>query len=136
MIYSENLPYLVQKKLEGLKPEYQREYINDYRSKKKSIGTAYLLLIVLGWHYAYLKKWGVQLLCWISFWGFLIWWIIDWFRIPKLVRDYNYELALALMNQYSFLTKVNIESAEKKYDNPTKPIGSSLTINELYRRKK
>ncbi|MCP9199132.1 TM2 domain-containing protein [Gramella sp. GC03-9] len=140
MINSEDLPYLVQKKLDGLKPEYQKQYINEYRTKKKSVGTAYLLLIVLGWHYAYLKKWGIQVLCWITFWGFLIWWVIDLFRIPKLVKEYNEELALKIINQYSFLIKENPQTTQKTLTNTSnsnafRSVSSGLTINELYRKK-
>jgi len=56
----------------------------------KSTGTAYLLFFLLfGTHYAYLGKWGWQILYWITLGGFGIWMIIDIFTIPGKVNRYN-----------------------------------------------
>ncbi len=58
-------------------------------SKLRSVGIAYLLFFVAGAHYAYLSKWGTQILFWITFGGLGIWWLIDIFRIHHLVENYN-----------------------------------------------
>lgn len=60
-----------------------------YQSKLKSTGTTYLFWILLGAHYAYLNKWGIQLLFWVTLGGFGIWWLIDLFLIPGKVIKYN-----------------------------------------------
>lgn len=65
--------------------------MSKYRleSKLRSLGIAYLLLFIAGAHYAYLNKWGTQILFWITFGGLGIWWLIDIFRVPSLIEDYN-----------------------------------------------
>jgi hypothetical protein len=59
------------------------------QSQIKSSGTAYLLWFFFGFHYAYLGKWGLQLLYWISFGGFFIWAIIDLFTLSGRVANHN-----------------------------------------------
>jgi TM2 domain-containing membrane protein YozV len=53
------------------------------------VGLAYLLLFIAGAHYAYLNKWGTQILFWITFGGLGIWWLIDIFRLANMVHDFN-----------------------------------------------
>ncbi len=71
-------------------------------SKMKSTGIAYLCWLFLGCHYAYLGKWGLQILYWITLGGVGIWAFIDLFLIPSKVNRHN----LLIANQ--------IESIEKK----------------------
>lgn len=59
------------------------------QSQIKSSGTAYLLWFFFGFHYAYLGKWGLQFLYWITFGGFFIWSIIDLFTLSGKVANYN-----------------------------------------------
>jgi len=60
------------------------------QSKVKSVGTAYLLYFLLfGTHYAYLGKWGLQILYWITLGGLGIWALIDLFTISGKVNRYN-----------------------------------------------
>ncbi len=63
------------------------------QSKLKSSGTAYLCWFFLGCHYAYLGKWGYQILYWITLGGLGIWILIDLFHIPSKVDNYNLKLA-------------------------------------------
>ena len=58
-------------------------------SQMKSSGTAYLCWFFLGCHYAYLGKWTLQLLYWVTFGGLGIWAIIDIFTIPGKVNAHN-----------------------------------------------
>lgn len=60
------------------------------QSQFKSTGTAYLLLLfVFGSHFIYLNKWGLQILFWITFYGFGLWLIIELFMIPDRVNRHN-----------------------------------------------
>lgn len=58
-------------------------------SKIKSTGTAYLCLFFFGCHYAYLGKWGLQILFWLTFGGLGVWWLIDLFRLSSVVNEHN-----------------------------------------------
>lgn len=59
------------------------------QSKVKSTGTAYLLWFFLGAHYAYLGKWGIQILYWITLGGIGIWVFIDLFTMSGKVNRHN-----------------------------------------------
>jgi hypothetical protein len=65
---------------------------HQLRSKIKSTGTAYLLWFFLGAQYAYLGKWGVKLLYWVTIGGFGIWAFIDLFTMGGKVSRYNAKL--------------------------------------------
>lgn len=90
-------PKIVQLKLADFTEEEKKAFRQEYNRKKKSRGIGYLMLFPLGWHYAYVGKWGLQALCILTLWGFLIWWIIDWFRIPSIIANYNKDLAINSM---------------------------------------
>jgi len=59
------------------------------QNQLKSSGSAYLFWFLLGAHYAYLGRWGVQIMYWITLGGIGIWAIIDLFRMKQLVNDHN-----------------------------------------------
>lgn len=62
------------------------------QSKVKSTGTAYLFWFLLGAHYAYLGKWGIQILYWITAGGLGIWALIDLFTMSGKVNKYNADI--------------------------------------------
>src|SRR5690554_3793726 len=59
-------------------------------SQKKTPTTAYICWALLGTHYAYLGKWGLQLLFWITLGGLGIWAIIDLFTMHSKIPKHNY----------------------------------------------
>lgn len=59
------------------------------QSKIKSTGTAYLFWFILGAHYAYLGKWGLQFLYWFTLGGLGIWALIDLFIMSGKVNNVN-----------------------------------------------
>lgn len=62
------------------------------QSKVRSTGTAYLFWLFLGAHYAYLGKWGVQVLYWVTIGRLGIWMLIDLFTMSGKVDKYNSQL--------------------------------------------
>jgi len=92
------LPVLVRNELVTLPAQWQQEFAEEYTRNKKSLGLAYLFLIIIFCaHYGYLKKWGLQILFWVTAGGLGIWWLIDLFRLPGLVKNYNIDLAIHVM---------------------------------------
>lgn len=79
-------------------------------SKMKSTGTAYLCWFFLGCHYAYLGKWGWQILYWITLGGLGIWLILDLFLIPSKVNRHN----LILANKIDQIEKSDQEDANAR----------------------
>ncbi len=59
------------------------------QGKTREVGMTYLFWFLLGAHYAYLGKWGVQILFWITLGGLGLWALIDLFRISGMVERYN-----------------------------------------------
>lgn len=62
-------------------------------SKMKSTGPAYICWFFFGCHYAYLDKWGYQLLYWFTFGGFGFWALFDLFTMSSKVNNHNMILA-------------------------------------------
>ena len=71
-------------------------------SKMKSTGTAYLCWFFFGLYHAYIGKWGLQILYWVTLGGLGLWCLIDLFHIPTKVNNHN------------LLISSQIEAIEKK----------------------
>jgi hypothetical protein len=89
----DDLPQEVWSEVVKMPVAIQQLFGDEFRRKRKSKAIAYLLWLVLGAHYGYLGKWNTQLIYWGTAAGVGIWMIADLFRIPKLVREKNREIA-------------------------------------------
>jgi hypothetical protein len=89
----DELPSMVKNEIIKLPPNKQSEFLEEYQRKRKSIGLSYLLWI-FALHYAYFGQISLMLLQRITCGGLTKWWIIDLFRIPQLVIDFNKDLAI------------------------------------------
>ncbi|MDK2772132.1 MAG: TM2 domain-containing protein [Flavobacterium sp.] len=94
---SGSLPSMVKNELAKMSAQKQEEFIEEYKRKKKSLGFTYVLWFFLGWHYAYTRKWGIQVLFWFTVGGLFVWWFIDIFRIPGMIKNYNKDVAMDVM---------------------------------------
>lgn len=95
---ADDLPSMVRSELGKLSAQKQEEFIEEYQRKTKSIGIAYLFLIIIfTMHYGYIRKWGLQVVFWLTLGGVGIWFLVDLFRLPGLVRDYNKDIATDTM---------------------------------------
>jgi len=63
--------------------------IYELQASLKSSSTAYLMWFFLGAQYAYMGRWGLQLLYWFTFGGLGIWMFVDMFCIGSMVRRHN-----------------------------------------------
>ncbi len=93
---SSALSRTVREQLAYLTPDQQRAFLWRYRAQAKSPMIA-LMFLPLGWHYLYLRKRGLQVLFWLTLGGLAAWWVLDLFRIHRLVRDYNRRVAVHVM---------------------------------------
>jgi|APSaa5957512576_1039674.scaffolds.fasta_scaffold70507_2 hypothetical protein len=94
------LPRLLQDALVKVPEEKQLLFSAEYRRKARKTGLAYLLWF-LGFHYAYVEQWALLILLWVSlFLVFgLFWWIVDLFRIPSIVTNYNQDYAMKVARE-------------------------------------
>jgi hypothetical protein len=97
------LSILLQKQYNKLSEEAKTEFNREFNRRQKSTVTAYFLYILFGWHYAYLKSWGMLFMYLLSFGGFGLWLLADLFRIPSLIRSYNEKTAIDIMSEIKTL---------------------------------
>ena len=88
---------MVKNELAKLSAEKQNDFLHEFNRKAKSTGVGYIFWLLFGLHYAYLGKWGMQILFWLTGGGLLIWWFVDLFRVGGLIRDRNQDVAVDAM---------------------------------------
>ena len=99
-----NLPSMVQNELSKLPAAKQEEFLEEYKRRAKKTNVAYVLCFLFGAHYAYLDKWGIWPLFSFTIGGILIWWIIDLFRIPSMVKKYNQNVAVDILRDMKIIS--------------------------------
>ncbi len=70
-------------------PDNKKNYVLSRQNEFKQTNTAYILWFLFGVHYFYLGRPFINILYWLTGAGLGVWAILDLFRIPKLIRDYN-----------------------------------------------
>jgi len=100
----DKLPGMVRSSLSQMSPEKQADFFQEYKRRRKSVATGYLAWLFVGWHYLYIGKLGWQIAFWLSFGGLIIWWIIDVFRIPSLIRNYNQDIAIDIVRDVKIVS--------------------------------
>lgn len=89
----DRLPPTVRHAVAQLDRTSQAALFNEYEQKKRKLSVAYVAWLLLGWHYLYVRKVGVQFAFWLTLGGFWFWWIVDLFRMPSIVRSCNDQIA-------------------------------------------
>ena len=109
-----NLPPSVQYVVAQMDGGTQAAFFNEYWDKRRKISVGYVCWIIFGFHYFYIKKFGLQVLFWLSFVFFglgLIWWIIDFFRIPSIMREANEQIARQALQTLQIATSYSAPSS-------------------------
>ena len=92
------MPPLTRSAVSGLTDGQRRIFNHEYGQKRYRTPEAYALWLVFGLHYAYLNRWGMQVLFWITAGGFLVWWLVDLFCLPSIVRRKNADVANGIVS--------------------------------------
>jgi len=111
------LPSLVKVELSKLPKHLQTEYKKQYKQKAKSLGISYFLIFIINLYYGYNRKWGYQIASWLTIGGFGIWIIIDIFRMPKIVKNTNQDIAFELLKDFIFLGNLNTQNPASIIEN-------------------
>ena len=88
-----SLPPSIQHVVAQMDSASQNAFFNEYESKKKKKSIGWIAWFLLGWHYLYVGKVGMQFAFWFTFGGFGIWWIADLFRMPSIIGSANEQIA-------------------------------------------
>lgn len=94
---SDDVPAGVREQLAALPRPTQEAFHEAYRRRARSTATAYAICLLVGGQYGYVGRWGLQILFWLTLGGLLVWWTVDLFRIPAMVRRYNELVAQELL---------------------------------------
>lgn len=95
--YKEEVPQKIWDELKGLPCEDQDKWLTNYESSRKGYGLS-LFLWLFGFHYIYYQKFQTQLIFWVTFGGFGLWWIFDLIRMPILLNNWNMDEAEKVFN--------------------------------------
>jgi hypothetical protein len=101
---SRQLPEAVLRNLATMDSSTQTAFLTEFQFRRKSCLMAFLLWAIFpSWHYFYVGKVWVNLLFWVSFGGFCLWWFADLFRLAGLIREYNRTVAISVLKDIRFL---------------------------------
>ncbi len=84
-----SLPLAIKSAYDSLTDLEKASFTDLSNRRQKAVGMGYVLWFLVGLHYAYTRKWGLQFLFWFTVGGVGVWWIIDFFRVPGIIRQYN-----------------------------------------------
>ena len=89
-----------------ISPDKQHKFKEIYDTRKRSLRLAFICLLFFpSTHYAFMGKWQMQLLFWLTLGGFLVWWIVDLIRLTKLVKECNFDFQHSILRD---LNSVNV----------------------------
>ena len=74
--------------------EQKLAFESEYEKKSKSVGLMVFLSIFFPIQFLLLGKIGLQIVFFLTAYGFGLWWIIEWFKTPGRVKEYNEAVAM------------------------------------------
>lgn len=100
-----SIPGNVKSAFSGLSKAEQKQFRKEFSKRSKGLGTAYLAWLLLGWHYLYLGRVGMQFAFWITGGFLLVGWVFDFFRLPGMIARHNEDVARQLMVDYKAIAR-------------------------------
>ncbi len=94
--YEQTLPATVREAVSKLPPVLKEEFYEEYALAERKTGLSYLFWLIpppFSCHYLYNNRVLMQILYFLTCGGVFIWWIVDFFRIPQIVKDENRKTA-------------------------------------------
>lgn len=91
------IPTIVREKYEKLSEAKQELFYDEFLRKRKTKKMGFILAFLFGFHYIYVRKYGFQILFWVTGGGAFVWWFIDLFRVAGIIKKHNQEVALQAM---------------------------------------
>lgn len=98
----QKLSVLTQGAFNKLDENQKAIFLEQFNSKKKSMGLA-ILTWLIGWHFLYFGRGAMMFLFWLTAGGFLVWWIIEAFKLTGRVNDWNDAKAQEILRNMAIL---------------------------------
>ena len=74
--------------------EQKLAFESEYEKKSKSVGLMVFLSIIFPIQFLLLGRIGLQIVFFLTAYGFGLWYIIEWFLTPRRVKEYNEVVAM------------------------------------------
>lgn len=91
------LPRTVREELPTLSADTQRKFLERFQKQRKKLIVAYPLALLYGLSFIYLEETSTGIWYWFTAGGFGIWYIINLFLLPGMVKTHNSIAALKLL---------------------------------------
>ena len=94
--FEDTLPATVREAVSKLPPVLREEFYEEYALAERKTGLSYLFWLIpppFSCHYLYNNRILTQILYFLTCGGIFIWWIVDFFRIPQIVKEENRKTA-------------------------------------------
>ena len=102
---------MVESGLSKMTDEQRQHFEYEFMQHKKDSTVMLVLAIFFPIQLFFLKKAGLGVLYWLTFWGLGLWWLIEIFMTPKRTRLYNYKLAIDLYEHVKRMGPPIVEDA-------------------------
>ncbi len=112
----DSVPARVREELAALPGPKREAFHEAYRQQARSAPTAYALCLLVGGQYGYVGRWGLQILFWVTLGGLMVWWIVDLFRIPGMVRRYNERFSNGNSPRWKMNTRLGLSAKTPSTD--------------------
>ncbi|MDB2414667.1 TM2 domain-containing protein [Rickettsiales bacterium] len=90
-----DLEVLLDKDYLDLSEEHKDQLIELYARNRKTSSIYFWWFFNI--HYAYVGKWGLFIIFFLTLGGLGIWWLIDLFRLSTILEEYNKKQAQELL---------------------------------------
>lgn len=112
-----SLPPTVQHTVAQMDTASQNAFFNEYENKKRKLSIAYIAWFLIGFHYLYTKKVGVQFAFWATWFIGVgeVWWLVDLFRMPSIVRSCNEGIARDALQTLMIGNQFKSSKAENQF---------------------
>ena len=121
-----SLPPSIQHVVAQMDSGSQNAFFNEYEKKKKKKSIGWIAWFLLGWHYLYVGKVGMQFAFWFTLGGFWIWWIVDFFRMPSIIRAANEQNARDAIQTLGAAASFGTNAGPQASPPPTTPTQTAV----------
>ncbi|MBU2643525.1 TM2 domain-containing protein [bacterium] len=99
---SDHLPATIREALLKLPAVLKDEFWEEYRIQSRSIAIAYVLWLIpppFSCHYLYSRHLIKQFLFFLTCGGLFLWWFVDLFRMPQIIKEENRKSARKILRK-------------------------------------
>jgi len=99
---SEHIPATVREALSKLPPVLKDEFWEEYQIQSRNVAISYLLWLIpppFSCHYLYSRHLVKQILFTVTCGGLFLWWFVDFFRVPQIVKAENRNSARKILRK-------------------------------------